>query len=131
VVLDTRDAPYPWIPESAPATGWRLRGSASYTIGAGDNDGAGDTRFARWGASAERLFDLFHGTRVLILRAPDTLHRVLALDVLVSVLIMLLTLLSFQQGVSYYIDAAIGLALLSFTATLVAARHVLRGRPFR
>lgn len=68
---------------------------------------------------------------VLILRAPDTLHRVLALDVLVSVLIMLLTLLSFQQGVSYYIDAAIGLALLSFTATLVAARHVLRGRPFR
>lgn len=68
---------------------------------------------------------------VLILRAPDTLHRVLALDVLVSLLIMLLTLLSFQQGVSYYIDAAIGLALLSFTATLVAARHVLRGRPFR
>ncbi len=68
---------------------------------------------------------------VLILRAPDTLHRVLALDVLVSVLILLLTLLSFQQGVSYYIDAAIGLALLSFTATLVAARHVLRGRPFR
>jgi multicomponent Na+:H+ antiporter subunit F len=68
---------------------------------------------------------------VLILRAPDTLHRVLALDVLVSVLILLLTLLSFQQGVSYYIDAAIGLALLSFTATLVAARHVLRGRSFR
>ncbi len=68
---------------------------------------------------------------VLILRAPDTLHRVLALDVLVSVLIILLTLLSFQQGASYYIDAAIGLALLSFTATLVAARHVLRGRHFR
>lgn len=68
---------------------------------------------------------------VLILRAPDTLHRVLALDVLVSVLIILLTLLSYQQAVSYYIDAAIGLALLSFTATLVAARHVLRGRPLR
>ncbi len=68
---------------------------------------------------------------VLILRAPDTLHRVLALDVLVSVLIMLLTILSYQQGVSFYIDAAIGLALLSFTATLVAARHVLRGGPFR
>lgn len=68
---------------------------------------------------------------VLILRAPDTLHRVLALDVLVSVLIILLTLLSYQQDLSYYIDAAIGLALLSFTATLVAARHVLRGRLFR
>ncbi|MEZ4596479.1 MAG: monovalent cation/H+ antiporter complex subunit F [Chloroflexota bacterium] len=64
---------------------------------------------------------------MLILRAPDTLHRVLALDVLVAVLIMLLTILSYQQDVSFYVDAAIGLALLSFTATLVAARHVLRG----
>jgi hypothetical protein len=29
-----------------------------------------------------------------------------------------------------YIDAALALALLSFTATLVAANHVVRGRPF-
>lgn len=69
VVVDRRRAPYPWIPESAPATGWRVRASASYTLGAGETDGAGDLRFARWGASAERLFDLFRGTRVLILRA--------------------------------------------------------------
>lgn len=64
----------------------------------------------------------------LLLRAPDTLHRVLALDVLVTIVIMLLTTLSYVHGVSYYIDAALALALLSFTATLVAARYVVRGR---
>ena len=73
---------------------------------------------------------LLFGGGVLLLRAPDTLHRVLALDVLVAVVIMLLTILSYLRDVSYYIDAALALALLSFTATLVAARHVLRGRPF-
>ena len=39
-------------------------------------------------------------------------------------MIALLTLLSYLRDVSYYIDAALALALLSFTATLVAARHV-------
>lgn len=44
----------------------------------------------------------------------------------------LLTILSYVRDVSYYIDAALALALalLSFTATLVAARHVVRGTPF-
>jgi multicomponent Na+:H+ antiporter subunit F len=67
---------------------------------------------------------------VLLLRAKDTLHRVLALDVLVALLIALLTILSYLRDVSYYIDAALSLALLSFTATLVAARYVTRGGPF-
>jgi multicomponent Na+:H+ antiporter subunit F len=66
----------------------------------------------------------------LLLRARDALHRVLALDVLVAIVIVLLTILSYVRDVSYYIDAALALALLSFTATLVAARHVVRGRPF-
>jgi multicomponent Na+:H+ antiporter subunit F len=44
--------------------------------------------------------------------------------------IALLTILSYLRDVSYYIDAALALALLSFTATLVAANHVVRGRPF-
>ena len=66
----------------------------------------------------------------LLLRAQDALHRILALDVLVAVVIALLTILSYQRDVSYYIDAALALALLSLTATLVAARHVVRGRPF-
>ena len=73
---------------------------------------------------------LLFGGGLLLLRAPDTLHRVLALDVLVAIVIVLLTTLSYLRDVSYYIDAALALALLSFTATLVAARHVIRGRPF-
>ena len=73
---------------------------------------------------------LLVGGGVLLLRADDALHRILALDVLVAIIIALLTILSYLRDVSYYIDAALALALLSFTATLVAARHVIRGRPF-
>ena len=65
---------------------------------------------------------------VLLLRTGDTLHRILALDVLGSIVIIALAALSYVQGVSYYIDAALALALLSLTATLVAARYVTRGR---
>ena len=36
----------------------------------------------------------------LLLRAPDTLHRVLALDVLVAIVTMLLTTLSYLHDVS-------------------------------
>lgn len=67
----------------------------------------------------------------LLLRAPDTLHRVLALDVLVVIVIALLTTLSFVRDVSYYIDAALALGLLSFISTVVAARYVTRGGLFR
>lgn len=63
---------------------------------------------------------------LLLLRSRDNLHRVLALDVLVMIVIALLTLLSYLRDVSYYIDAALALALLSFTATLVVVR---RGGP--
>jgi multisubunit Na+/H+ antiporter MnhF subunit len=67
---------------------------------------------------------------VALLRASGKLQRVLVLDVLVVLLIALLTTLSYVRGVSYYIDAARGLALLSFVSTLVAARYVTRGGPF-
>jgi multicomponent Na+:H+ antiporter subunit F len=73
---------------------------------------------------------LLFGGGLLLLRAPDTLHRVLALDVLVAIVIVLLTILSYLRDVSYYIDAALALALLSFTATLVAARQVRGSGPF-
>jgi multicomponent Na+:H+ antiporter subunit F len=67
---------------------------------------------------------------LLLLRARDTLHRILALDVIVTIVVALLTLLSYVRDVSYYIDAALALALLSFTATLVAARQVRGSGPF-
>ena len=68
---------------------------------------------------------------VVLLRSRDTLHRVLALDVLVSIVVALLTILSYLRDVSYYIDAALALALLALTSTLVAARYVTRGGPFQ
>lgn len=73
---------------------------------------------------------LLLGGGLLLLRSRDTLHRILALDVLVAFVICLLTTLSYLNDVSYYVDAALVLAILSFTATLVAARYVIRGRPF-
>jgi multicomponent Na+:H+ antiporter subunit F len=73
---------------------------------------------------------LLAGGGVLLLRADDTLQRVLALDVLVSIVIGLLAILSYLRDVPYYVDAALALALLSFGATLVAARYVNRGTPF-
>lgn len=73
---------------------------------------------------------LLLGGGLLLLRAPDTLHRVLALDVLGTIVIMLLALLTYLRDASYYIDAALAIALLSLTATFVAARHVRRGGPF-
>jgi multicomponent Na+:H+ antiporter subunit F len=65
---------------------------------------------------------------LLLLRSSSTMHRVLALDVLSSVLIIVLTTLSFLNEVSYYIDSALALALLSFGATVVAARYASRDK---
>ena len=67
---------------------------------------------------------------LVLLRASDALHRVLALDVLGAIVIVLLTALSYLHEVSYYIDAALAIALLAFTATLVAVRYITRGGPF-
>lgn len=67
---------------------------------------------------------------LVLLRSHDALHRVLALDVLGAIVIVLLTALSYLDGVSYYIDAGLAIALLAFTATLVAVRYVTRGSPF-
>jgi len=66
------------------------------------------------------------GGGIVLLRSRDTLHRVLAMDVLVSIVVALLTILSYLRDRSYYVDAALALALLSFVATLVAVRHLLR-----
>ncbi len=73
---------------------------------------------------------LLIGGGILLLRARDALRRILALDVLVAFVIALLTILSYRRDVSYYIDAALALALLALTSTLVAARYVTRGGPF-
>ncbi len=70
---------------------------------------------------------LLFGGGLLLLRSRSGLHRMLALDVLVAIVICLLATLSYLHDRSYYVDAALVLAVLSFSATLVAARYVIRG----
>ena len=65
---------------------------------------------------------------LLLLRARDSLTRLLALDVLGTIVIVLLAVLSYLNDVSYFIDSALAVALLSFTATMVTGRYIMRRR---
>jgi multisubunit Na+/H+ antiporter MnhF subunit len=67
---------------------------------------------------------------LVLLRSQDALTRVLALDVLVSIVVILMVILSYLRSESYYIDVALTLALLAFAATLAAARYLSRGSIF-
>jgi multisubunit Na+/H+ antiporter MnhF subunit len=67
---------------------------------------------------------------LLVIRAPSGLVRVLALDTVTLVLVALLILYSTTTGSSFYLDAALMLALLSFLSTVVAARYHSEGRIF-
>ena len=66
----------------------------------------------------------------LVVRARTSLVRVLALDTLTLVLISLLVLYSATTGKGYYIDVAIMLGLLSFIASVAAARYHSERRIF-
>lgn len=67
----------------------------------------------------------------VLLRARDLLERIVALDLLTVICIALLALLTYLREVSYYLDAALALAALSFVATLAAVRSDGGGGPFR
>ncbi|MDI3340674.1 MAG: monovalent cation/H+ antiporter complex subunit F [Sphaerobacter sp.] len=67
---------------------------------------------------------------VLTLRAHDTLTRVLAVEVITTLLIGLLVLYAGGRNSANYLDAALVLALLSFVGTLAAARYETEGRIF-
>ncbi len=66
---------------------------------------------------------LLLATVVIVIRGDSTLTRVLALDALTLILIAVLILYSTTTGRSYYLDAALMLALLSFMSTVVIARY--------
>lgn len=61
------------------------------------------------------------GAGLQVLRSRSAGGRILALDTLVVVLIGLLVLWSNAEGVAYFMDAALMLAVLSFIGTLAAA----------
>jgi multicomponent Na+:H+ antiporter subunit F len=65
-----------------------------------------------------------------LIRARDVLQRVIAFDLLAVLVVALLALLSYLRDVGYYLDAAVALALLSFVATVAAARYLSSGGPF-
>lgn len=67
---------------------------------------------------------------VLVLRARSAASRIVALDMLVLLVIGLLVLWSDAEGVPYFLDAALLLALLAFMGTLAAARFHGDGRLF-
>lgn len=60
---------------------------------------------------------------VIIIRSRAQMVRVLALDAFTLILITLLILFTDLQDTAYYLDAALALALLSFTGTIAASRY--------
>ncbi|MGH2535561.1 MAG: monovalent cation/H+ antiporter complex subunit F [Thermomicrobiales bacterium] len=67
---------------------------------------------------------------LMVIRARSTMVRILALDTVTLLLIAVLVLYSGSQRSSYYLDAALILALLSFAATVAAARYHIEGKVF-
>ena len=66
----------------------------------------------------------------LVLRSRSAMARILALDVFTLILTALLILLADATQTSFYLDAALALALLSFISTLAAVRYHINGRVF-
>ncbi len=67
---------------------------------------------------------------VQMLRSRSGLVRVLSLDAMTLTLIALLVLFADSKGVSWYFDAALVLAMLSFMSTVAAARYYAEGKIF-
>lgn len=67
---------------------------------------------------------------LLTLRAGSVLLRVLALELVTTLLIALLALFAGGRDSANYLDAALMLSLLAFVGTLAAARYYADGRVF-
>jgi multicomponent Na+:H+ antiporter subunit F len=65
-----------------------------------------------------------------VVRAKSVLGRVLALDTVTLVLIAVLVLYATTEDATYFIDAALVLALVSFLGTVAAARYASEGKIF-
>ena len=66
----------------------------------------------------------------LVIRTDSEMVRILGFDTLTLVLISLLILYSTTTETSYYLDAALLLALVSFLSTVVAARYASEHKVF-
>ena len=71
------------------------------------------------------------GTGVwLAIRAKDAPSRILAIDMVALILVALLVLFGDREGNALYLDAALLLSIISFIATLAAARYHAEGKVF-
>lgn len=68
---------------------------------------------------------------VLVVRARSAPTRILALDMISLLLVAILVLYGDSEGVAYFLDAALLLAVLSFIAVIAACRYHAEGRIFR
>lgn len=66
----------------------------------------------------------------MVIRTRSAMVRILAFDALTLVLVALLILYSITTESSYYLDAALMLALVSFISTIVAARYYSERKVF-
>ena len=66
----------------------------------------------------------------MVIRTRAAMVRILAFDALTLVLVALLILYSITTESSYYLDAALMLALVSFISTIVAARYYSERKVF-
>lgn len=64
-----------------------------------------------------------------LIRARSTITRILTLDMITLILVALLVLFADSERTSYFLDAALVLALLGVVATIAAARYYSRRRP--
>ncbi len=76
------------------------------------------------------LIGLFCACVIMIARSDSGLVRILSLDVLSLVLVAVLVVYSVTTETSYYLDAALVLALISFVSILAAARYHAERRLF-
>ena len=76
------------------------------------------------------LVILFSVLVVMTARAESGLVRVLMLDTLTLITIALLVIYSATTQTSYYLDAALVLALISFISVIAAARYHSERRLF-
>ncbi len=62
-----------------------------------------------------------------LLRGPDIVDRITALDTLSIVAIALLVVYGIRLGSTAYFEMALLMALLGFVATVALCKHLLRG----
>ncbi len=66
----------------------------------------------------------------VVIRTHSAVVRILGFDALTLVIVALLILYSTTTESSYYLDAALMLALVSFVSTIVAARYYSERKVF-